>query len=281
MGGRKDWRIEDIDFDAVKREMVEGDERLFYLLASASFVEILSDVYSANLTEHYEGNAEAKIWLKEVWQREEVRHGQSLRAYVLAVWPEFDWESSYAGFAREYSALCSMENLESSRALEMIARCVVEAGTSTLYRCLHESVEEPILRQLLSHIKTDEVRHYAKFRRLFNEHNDLERQGFFPVFRVIRERMLEIRGEDGYIAFKHAYLGRSKNPENLEAEWKTFRISLKSLVLEHYPFRMAVEMLLSPLPISSRIRKPIERLLTGSAKFAVSGLSRLDRISLS
>ncbi len=276
MGENAKWRIEDINFGAVDRSMVKADERLFYLLASSSFVEILSEVYSANLAEHYEGNLDAARWLKEVWQREEVRHGEALRAYVLAVWPEFDWEKSYSGFAEEYSRLCSMENLESSRALEMIARCVVETGTSTLYRCLHDSVEEPVLKKLLANIKTDEVRHYSRFKRLFIEHNSTDHQGFFPILRVIRERLLEIRGEDGYIAFKHAHLCRSENPENLEADWKKFRKSLNSLVLEHYPFRMAVEMLLSPVPVSPRIKKPVEGLLTGSAKFAVFGLSFLS-----
>ncbi|HQT27506.1 MAG TPA: ferritin-like domain-containing protein, partial [Burkholderiales bacterium] len=234
----KSWNLEEIDFGILKREMVENDERLFYLLASASFVEILSEVYSGNLIEHYDGDHEAIAWLRETWQREEVQHGQSLKRYVQTVWPAFDWERSYSGFVAEYRALCSIENLESSRALEMVARCVVETGTSTLYRCLYDHVEEPLLKEILSNIKSDEVRHYSKFRKLFIEHNHLEKKGVMAVFRVIWKRMAEIRGEDGYIAFKHAYLCRSGNPGNLEEEWSKFRKSLNSLMLRHYPISL-------------------------------------------
>lgn len=281
MAEKRDWRIEDIDFAAVDRALVEKDERLFYLLASASFVEILSEVYTENLIEHYDGNAETTRWLKETWQREEVQHGRSLKTYVLAVWPEFDWEKSYSGFAAEYSALCSMDNLESSRALEMIARCVVETGTSTLYRCLYDHAEEPVLKRILANIKADEVRHYSKFRRLFLEHNRSEKNRILAVCRVIWKRMMEIHGEDGYIAFKHAFLARSKNPENLDREWAEFRRSLNSLVIRHYPFRMAVEMLLSPVPISTYSKKLLERVLIGLARLAVSGLSILNRKAIS
>ncbi len=276
MGGKTKWRLEDIDFGAVKREMVENDDRLFYLLASASFVEILSEVYSENLIMHYRGNADTTLWLKEIWQAEEVQHGRSLKRYVAAVWPEFDWEKSFSGFMAEYAQLCSMDNLESSRALEMMARCVVETGTSTLYRCLHDHVDEPVLKQILRNIKSDEVRHYAKFRRLFIEHNGSERKGAFAVFRVIWKRMIEIHGEDGYIAFKHAYLCRSNHPENLEPEWAKFRKSLNALVIRHYPFRMAVEMLLSPVPLSSYPKKILEKLFIGAARIAVSALSLLN-----
>ncbi len=270
------WNLEEIDFGILRRDMVEKDERLFYLLASASFVEILSEVYTGNLIEHYDGNHEAVLWLKETWQKEEVQHGQSLKRYVQAVWPEFDWERSYSGFAREYGELCSMDNLEASRALEMVARCVVETGTSTLYRCLYDHAEEPLLREILCNIKSDEVRHYSKFRKLFIEHNRTEKRGAMPVFRVILKRMAEIHGEDGYIAFKHAYLCRSGKPENLEKEWAKFRKSLNTLMLRHYPISMAVEMILSPVPLSIRLKKPLEKMLVGFAKFTLSGLAHLQ-----
>ena len=47
--GQKGWRVEDIDFSLVQSELVRDDEQLFYLLVSASFVEILADLYADNL----------------------------------------------------------------------------------------------------------------------------------------------------------------------------------------------------------------------------------------
>ncbi|MBY0577550.1 MAG: ferritin-like domain-containing protein [Burkholderiales bacterium] len=267
--GHKNWRLEDIDFSMLRRELVVNDERLFYLLASASFVEILSEIYTDNLIEHYRGNDDAALWLKQTWQREELQHGRSLKAYVKAVWPEFDWEASFSGFAAEYGLLCSMSNLESSRALEMMARCVVETGTSTLYRCLYDYAKEPVLKHILANIKADEVRHYAKFRRLFIELNHAENKGALAALHVIWKRMLEIHGEDGYIAFKHAHRCRCGASESLDRDWIGFKNGLNALVRRHYPFHMAVEMLLSPVPLSSRMKRMLGFPLTGLARIAV------------
>ena len=273
--GRRAWKMEDIDFGAIRKNEVQGNEQLFYLLASSSFVEILSELYTSNLIEHYRGNGEAERWLRETWVREEVQHGQALKRYVQTVWPEFDWEGSYSGFAEEYAGLCSLDNLEASRALEMAARCVVETGTSTLYRCLHDAVEEPVLKQILANIKADEVRHYAMFRRLFMEHNRTEGKGALAVLLTIAKRALEIRGEDGYIAFKHAYSGRSVNRGQLDQEWRRFRLGLKSLMTAHYPFDMAVEMLLSPVPLARTLKHRLEAMLIRSARFFVARGARI------
>lgn len=268
--GQRNWKLEDLDFGAIRKNLAAGDESLFYLLASASFVEILSELYTANLIEHYRGDADAARWLEETWVQEEVRHGQALKGYVRAVWPEFDWEMSFSRFSEEYGRLCSMENLEPSRALEMAARCVVETGTSTLYRCLYDYVEEPVLKQLLANIKADEVRHYAMFRRLFAEHNRTEGKGFISVLHVVWKRLIEIRGEDGHIAFKHAYLGRGNNPEHLDREWKKFRKGLRQLMARHYPFNMAVEMLLSFVPLAHPLKKRLGTFLVRTARLFVS-----------
>lgn len=268
--GQRNWKLEDLDFDAIRKSMVAGDEFLFYLLASASFVEILSELYTSNLIEHYREDAEATQWLEETWVREEVRHGQALKRYVHAVWPEFDWERSFSAFSEEYGKLCSMENLEPSLALEMAARCVVETGTSTLYRCLHDSVKEPVLKHLLANIKADEVRHYAMFRRLFLEHNQTEGKGTAAILLTIAKRLFEVRGEDGHIAFKHAYLGQGNGPAHQGKEWKKFRKRVKRLMARHYPFNMAVEMLLSFVPLAQPLKKWLGTFLVRTARLFAS-----------
>ena len=50
---RGHWRVEDIDFSAIDHARVAGNEALFYLLVSASFVESGSDLYTRNLVDHY------------------------------------------------------------------------------------------------------------------------------------------------------------------------------------------------------------------------------------
>jgi hypothetical protein len=90
---------------------------------------------------------------------------------VQTVWPEFDWEAAYASFFSEYSRLCTVEELEDDRALELVARCVVETGTATYYQTLRDLTDEPVLAELTEHIRTDEVQHYKHFYRYFKEIN--------------------------------------------------------------------------------------------------------------
>jgi len=267
--GQQGWRVEDIDFSLVQSELVRDDEQLFYLLVSASFVEILADLYADNLVAHFEGNAEAVHWLEHSWKREEVQHGYAFKAYVQAVWPEFDWERAYAGFAVEYGAVCTVELLDPSHALEMAARCVVETGTSTLYRGLYDYAGEPVLRRLLVNIRSDEVRHYNAFRRYFEECNRQERLGWWPIARAMLGRALEARDEDAYIAFKHAYAVRHPEQPFDDAAWRAFIRGLRQIVWRHYPYRMAIKMLLAPIPLGARIKSFVGALMTGVARLAL------------
>lgn len=267
--GRRSWRIEELDFGAVRRDLVRDDERLFYLLACASFVEILAELYTRNLIDHCRADHDAVRWLEETWQREEVRHGTSLRAYVQTVWPEFGWEAAYAHFAAEYGATCTMAELEPSRALEMAARCVVEIGTSTLYRCLYNYAQEPVLRQLLANIKADEVRHFTEFRRLLAAYNRTEGNSGWRIWRAMWKRVLEVRSEDSYIAFKHVYLGRHPGAAFTDEAWFRFSKGVSRLAQRHYPYAMAVDMLLAPAPLPAPLKKVIQPLVIGVARLAL------------
>lgn len=269
--GQKGWRVEDIDFSLVQSELVREDEQLFYLLVSASFVEILADLYADNLIAHFEGDPATVAWLENNWKREEVQHGHAFKAYVQAVWPEFDWEGAYAGFAVEYGAVCTVDLLDPSQALEMAARCVVETGTSTLYRGLFDYTREPVLRKLLTNIRADEVRHYTAFRRYFEECNRKERLGWWRVARAMLGRALEAHDEDAYIAFKHAYMTRHPDTPFNDAAWRAFVRGLRKLVRRHYPYRMAIKMLLAPIPVGAKIKSLVGALMAGVAGFALRG----------
>lgn len=263
---RPRWRLEDIDLDHIDAAAVRDNEFLFYMLASASFVEILSDIYSQNLIEHFQGHEEVTSWLKESWQEEEVQHGRALKAYVNKVWPEFDWETAHAAFWQEYQALCLVEQLEPKRGLELVGRCVVETGTSTFYRAIYNYVREPVLRQILNNIRTDEAAHYTHFRRYFSTVNSTERHGFLSVVGAIWRRMKEISGQDAYFAFKHVYIVRHPGRAFDESEWQRYNKAVKKHSREHYPHSMAVKMLLKPIPMFEPFRRLLEWPLLGVAK---------------
>lgn len=262
----KKWQLEDIPFDTIDRSLIANDDFMFHTLAAASFTEILAELYSHNLIEHFKGNAEIEDWLRNNWRLEEIQHGQSLKKYVQTVWPDFDWERAYADFAVEYGALCTSEQLESDRAMELIARCVVETGTSSFYKALNHYVQEPVLRQLLDHIRADEVAHYTHFRRYFGGFAAVKQYGVRAIGTVILRRMVAIESEDAYIAFKHAYIGHHPDRPFKDVYWKEFRNTTKRLARGHYPFEMAVKMLIKPVPLSDLSKKVLHWPLVGAAR---------------
>lgn len=255
MAGRRHWKLDELPWDAICVERVRPDEQLFFLLVSASFVEILSELYTGNLARWFGEDSDAARWLRETWQHEEVQHGLALRAYVKAVWPEFDWQVAYEGFAAEYGPMCNDSELEDSRALEFAARCVVETGTSSLYRFLHDAVDEPVLRQLLANIKADEVRHYSQFLKMFRRYNREEGLGSLAVLRALLRRVREGRNEDAEIAFRHAWQGRHPGQPCPPRAWEEFNFRANAMARRHFPFRMAARMLLEPVPVPGRLRR--------------------------
>jgi hypothetical protein len=257
----RQWRLEGFDFTPLQRERVVDDERLFYLLCSASFIEMLSDLYTQNLARYYAGDQEVEHWLKCQWELEEVQHGRSLRAYILHVWNDFNWDRAYSRFANEYGTYCVAANLEPTRGLEMAARCVVETGTSTLYRALLSDVSqnhrEPVLMALLNHIRTDEVRHFKYFYRFFKAYQDKENNSLYAILKALSKRVMEAKGDDGYLAYQYVF--QEKNPDKpfKKEIYQDFVKTLKNWARLYYPYQMAVEMLMTPLPMSPKIKRAI------------------------
>lgn len=260
------WKMEEIDFQSVNTALIRDDELLFYMLASASFVEILSDRYSHNLIEHFSDDAAVVSWLEQHWQREEMQHGRALKAYVQAVWPEFDWERAHQDFIVEYGALCTTQQLEPGRALEMVARCVVETGTATFYRALHAYAKEPVLLALLANIQADETNHYLHFRDFFDAYNVKAQYRAWPVIKAIWRRVTEIRSEDSYIAFKHVYCGRHPGARFHQGQWQRYSKQIRRHARHYYPYTMAFKMLIKPIPMAQPIKNILQWLLVGGAR---------------
>jgi len=265
------WSLNDIPFNAIDVTAVRADEFLFITLASASFVEILAQIYSANLIEHFVGNTDITDWLKTHWQPEEIQHGQALKTYVNAVWPEFAWEQGHAHFRDEYTRCCTVEQLEPQRALELIARCVVETGTSTFYRALYNYTNEPVLRGLLKKIKTDEAAHYNFFRQQFILLNVGKLYSIREIFATIWRRVCEVRGEDAYIAVRHVYETKCSDISFSDAHWQAYNKQVKRLARRYYPYKMAMQMLLKLIPMVDAIKRPVSWFLAGAAWLASVG----------
>ena len=264
------WSLDAIRYDGIDREMLEGEEALFRLLACASFIEITSDLYTANLAEYFRDDAQVVDWLRHHWEPEELQHGAALRRYVQMAWPQFDWERAYQGFYAEYSRCCQLERLAPSRSLEMVARCVIETGTASFYRLLAESAPEPVLKDLAGRIAADEVRHYKNFYHFFRRYCRAEQPGRAAVMRTLWSRASEIDAEDGFIAFKHVLRVRHPEMGVDRHEYEQFLRSIRGMVRAHFPYRMALKMFLKPLDLPP----VMGRVILGSASAATRMLLR-------
>src|SRR5262249_27147351 len=98
------------------------------------------------------------------WSKEEIQHGEALGRWAMLADPTFDYEASFKRFTDGYKIpLDARKSVRGSRAAELVARCIVETGTSTYYTALMDAAEEPVLKEICRNIAADEFRHYKLF----------------------------------------------------------------------------------------------------------------------
>ncbi|CDY74593.1 FIG00453399: hypothetical protein [Caballeronia glathei] len=248
------WRIEDVDLSRIDRRKAASNEHLLLLLCACSFIESGTDLYTSNLSSYFNDDPEVSAWLNNEWEPEEMQHGRALKTYIHHVWPEFDWDTAFRNFFAEYSLTCSVEDFEKKRALEMVARCVVETGTATLYRAINECSDEPVLKQITDNIRTDEVRHYKHFFRYFKKYNRIEGNGRMAVLGALMRRVLELKNEDSEIALRHVFAIRYPERVKDDAYNRELSARINALVRRNLSADMCVKMLLKPLDLPARIQ---------------------------
>lgn len=241
------WNYKELDYDSIKVENIKDNKFLFDVLCVASFIEITSDVYERNLSKFYAGDKALTDWLENDWEEEEVQHGKSLKAYIKQVWKDFDWDKAYKNFTQEYLPLCNMDNFQDSKAKEMIARMVVETGTSTFYKGLakySQDLDEPLLGVIATNISKDEIYHYEEFEKAFKKYNEEEKLSKTDIIKILYSRLKEVNDEDVEIAYKNI---EEKN------DYEAFHKTVKKFAKQYYPYNMAVKMLMKPLKLGNFI----------------------------
>jgi rubrerythrin len=268
------WSIDDIPYEQIATENVRGNRQLFEILASASFIEITSDLYTKNLVDYFHDDDEVAGWLEHHWEKEELQHGKALKKYVQTAWPDFDWEAAYRLFQADYGPMCTVERLASSRALEMASRCVVETGTASFYRMMSEISPEPVLKRLAAAISTDEVRHYKHFHRYFQRYRDRERPSRLAILRTLLNRAADVEAEDTLCAYKAVFTASHPGKAFQRRDYDAYRDGVLNLVRQHFPHGMAVKMMLKPLGLSPLIGRATLPAVTSATRLF---LRRYDR----
>jgi hypothetical protein len=257
------WGLDNIPYENIDHALVRDREDLFYFVTGASFIEIASDLYTSNLVEYFQGDEEAVGWLRDTWQHEELRHGYSLRGYVRAVWPQFDWQAAFDGFYGEYSRLCTVDEFEPTRGLEMAARCVVETGTATIYTALADLSPEPVLTGIAARIRHDEINHYKYFYKFFRLYKEREGTTRWSILKALKRRVFEARESDVDIALWHAYCRRVAQPDR--DSFKAMCAQMGKQIKRHYPVNMAAKMILRPLALPTMVNHFVEGPLARAA----------------
>jgi len=158
------WTLDDIDWS--RFEPAKVDAGLLAAVKAASLVEYNAPDYVAYLKRVYQGAPESTIRSIEHWGEEEIQHGLALARWAEIADPSFDFNRAFARFRTQYRPPHfdgAYVSVRGSKRGEMIARCVVESGTSSFYSAIRDATSEPVLKEVAGRIAADEFRHYRLF----------------------------------------------------------------------------------------------------------------------
>jgi hypothetical protein len=157
----KHWRIEQVGWDRFEPSKVDPD--VVPLIKAAALVERNGDDYALYLQSVFHDDPDFHQAAAN-WAVEEVQHGEALAHWARLADPSWDFAQAFARYREGYRIDIKADaSVRGSRTGELIARCMVETGTSSYYTALGEATEEPALREVCRLIAADEYRHFKLF----------------------------------------------------------------------------------------------------------------------
>lgn len=131
------------------------------------------------------------------WGIEEQQHGKALARWAQLADPGFDFDAALKRFTTAFQLpLDATESVRGSRTGELIARCVVEVGTSSMYSAMRDATQEPVLKQIASKIAADEFRHYKLFHDHFQRYDGMQRLPLWRRLRIAVGRIAETSDDE-------------------------------------------------------------------------------------
>lgn len=204
------WNPDDIPWHRFDRSRVDPD--VVKLVKAASMVEYNAPVYAGYLCGVFHNNPTLQA-LARAWAEEEVQHGRTLARWAALADPDFDFEARFKVFTGGFQVPTGLsESVRGSLTGELLARCVVETGTSSHYTAIRRSTGEPVLQELCRRLAADELRHYKTFYELSRQYRNLEGVGLPNRLKVVVGRVLET--EDQELAY--AYYAANRATERFD-----------------------------------------------------------------
>lgn len=171
---RQGWTLEDVQWSGFDPSKVEP--WLLSAVKAAALVELNAPDYVSYLKRVFRDSGVETLSAIERWGCEESQHGRALGRWAEMADPAFDLDAAFrrfrAGYAPSHFRTEALHSVRGSRRGEMIARCVVESGTSSYYSAIRDATDEPVLKEIASRIAADEFRHYKLFFETLNAQDE-------------------------------------------------------------------------------------------------------------
>jgi len=250
------WNLDSIPWNTFDPSHV--DPQLLAFARGACLVEFNAETYTDYLCRVFRGDPELQAQLR-AWGAEEVRHGVALRKWVELADPHFDFEHSLAVFRAAYQQVPEDggDSIRGSKARELVARCMVEAGTTSYYSALKDAAEEPVYKEICRLIAQDEVCHFNLFRKaLDKKYGPKEKLGFSSRFKVVMGRILETSDEELCFAYRAGNFPDAPIDQNRAREYsKDFMRRVSQLYKpEHYGLIVGLTMKVLGIYTGQRVR---------------------------
>ena len=201
----KHWRIEDLDWDRFDATKVRPE--FLPLVKAAALVERNGDDYAVYLSRVFPDDADFGAAI-ERWSHEEVQHGETLGRWASLADPGWDFEDAFRRFREGYRLpLDADASVRGSRTGELIARCIVETGTSSYYTALAQTTQEPVLAEICRLIAADEFRHFKLFYDNMRRYLVQDRISFPQRLWIAAGRIRESEDDEMAFAYHCANLG--------------------------------------------------------------------------
>jgi rubrerythrin len=188
------WTLDDIPWDRFNRSLVTAD--LVKVAKAAALVEYNAHDYATYMSNVFHDDPEFQDAAK-AWAVEEVQHGEALARWAMMADPDFDFDRAVTRFRGQYRINLDAEaSTRGSRAGELVARCMVEIGTSSYYTALSDGTDEPVLKAICQRIAADEHRHYKLFYTHLKTYLQGEKINPFRRLRIALGRLVETEDDE-------------------------------------------------------------------------------------
>jgi len=226
----KHWRLEDVAWD--RFDPAQVDPSIVPLVKAAAMVERNGVDYAVYLGRVFVDDPDFRR-ASDNWAIEEVQHGDALGRWAMLADPGWNFEAAFQRYRDGYKLpLDADASVRGSRTGELIARCMVETGTSSYYTALAEATGEPVLQQVCKLIAADEYRHFKLFYDHMRRYLARERLGMLNRLKIAAGRITE--SEDDELAFAY-HCGNE--PEATAYEHKRCIAAYMGRAISFYRFR--------------------------------------------